>query len=130
MRLPAPAAGMIPHMRLGLLVSQVSMETWGTQGSGGERQRLVAIRYPGADGFKLGHALFGGVLAQGAFAGGGSNRGQFAVRQGEDPQYVGGCLDAQDLLARLEKGIQAFPPVGQDGGSAGGCFKQPAGGAV
>src|SRR6185437_2374890 len=115
--LPAPAAGMIPHMAARLL----SGGTGGRLAAGGDFIAIVDERAG---------ALVRSVLAEGALAGALADGFQFAVGVLEGGDDVVCRVDAQNLFAGAKECVETFPPVGEDRRAARGCFKQPARRAV
>src|SRR5829696_4043126 len=107
MRLPAPAAGMMPHMRR---PARSVVRDGGRRGgrAGGTLERRL----------QLGRAVGGGVLAQGAVARGAAHPAERLARQlGGGHRLVGGAGD-EDLAPRLEELVEPLPPVAEHRGVA------------
>lgn len=73
-------------------------------------------------------AVGGGVLGEGAVAGGAGDFGEVVAAEGFD--YGFGGLGDEDFALGVEEGFQAFPIVGEERSLAGGGFKEAAAGAI
>src|SRR3569623_1582219 len=109
MRLPRPAAGMIPSIS-GALAYQ--RRAWRTDSS---QRRFEFLGAP-----------VGSVLGEHPLARSPTYFGEFVVPERQRLHHVVGRLDREHLAPELEEGLDARPAVGHDRGSAGGGFEQPA----
>src|SRR5438105_2902661 len=114
MRVPLPAAGMIPHM-------PSTLHTFGF------RPR----RHGGAGLFQecgqFCRTFFGGMLVEHALSAGFANLGELAVAEVERGQDVVGSPHDHDIAPRIEELVEPVPPVAQHRHTARRRLEQPPG---
>src|SRR4051794_13305578 len=112
MRVPLPAAGMIPHM-----VSALHAFDLASNRAVGARLFEQCDQFSGAP--------LGGMLEQNPLPSGLAHVGKLTVAQVERRQDIAGSADDNDLAPGIEEFFEPIPPVAQHGRAARRRLEQP-----